>query len=71
MPTLELNTYEKMMMLNTHELYLLAETPSPRAASASTNKRNPYYRRCAERHTEHRSPSDRLSVDHVAVLGED
>ncbi len=59
-------------MLNAHELYLLAETPNPRSASASKIKRGPRYRaRAVEQRGDQQPGVDRLSVDHVAVLGED
>lgn len=60
------------MMLNAHELYLLAETPDLRAATASTKSRRLRYRtRVTEQSRAEREDStERLSIEHVAVLGE-
>ncbi len=60
------------MMLNAHELYVLAENQGLPAASASTKKGSPRYR---TRPTEARmddknTAGNRMSIEYVAVLGE-
>ncbi len=60
------------MMLNAHELYVLAENQGLPAASASTKKRSPRYRtRPTESRVDDKPASGNwLSIEHVAVLGE-
>jgi len=66
------NTYEKKMMLNAHELYVLAENHGLPAASASTTKRSLRYRTrpTGPRMDDKTAAGNWLSIDYVAVLGE-
>ena len=59
-------------MLNAHELYVLAESPDLRATPSSGKQRTPRHRTRSATggKIEMTARSNQLSIDHVAILGE-
>ena len=59
-------------MLKTHELYMLAESPNLRVSPAAQRQRALRYRTRTANNEKIAlaANADRLSVDHVAILGE-